>query len=208
MRLPKLSEENEVTAASVIESCSAAWALPTSIRPLSLEMKVWGAALPVRCPGGDNLWIHVALQNITPGEILVIDVGGASDFGYWGEILATSALAKGAGGIIINGGVRDIVQLKKLKLPTFSRCVCIRGTAKDPHGDGAVGQPTQFGGGVVRHGDFILGDADGVVVVPSAMASEAVESAIRREQNEVAIIERVRAGETTFDIFDLKPPKD
>ncbi len=203
-----LSDKNGVSAASVIESCKTAWALPASIRPLSLEMKVWGPALPVRCPGGDNLWIHVALQKVAPGEVLVVDVGDAPEFGYWGEILATSALAKGAGGIIINGGVRDIAQLKKLNLPTFSTCICIRGTAKDPYGDGAVGQPTRIGSGIVRRGDLVVGDADGVVVVPSATASEAVETAKCREKNEAVIFERVRAGETTLDIFNLKSPEE
>lgn len=138
-----------------------------------------------------------------PGEVLVVDVGQGQEFGYWGEIMATAGIASKIGGLVITGGVRDSDALIDLGLPTFSHGICIRGTIKDPKGDGAVGEPVRIGGVTIRKGDLVVGDADGVVVIPAEMADTIVEASKERDHKEVAILERIRAGESTLDVYNL-----
>jgi 4-hydroxy-4-methyl-2-oxoglutarate aldolase len=162
-----------------------------------------GPALPVRCPPGDNLWIHRALDSAQPGEILVIDCGPGNEFGYWGEIMATAAISRGVAGLVITGGVRDSHDLIALGLPTFAGRVCIQGTVKDPKGDGAVGEPVRIGGTMIRKGDLIVGDGDGVLVLSPEVAAWAVPSARDRDAKEKVIIEQIKAGASTLDVYNL-----
>jgi 4-hydroxy-4-methyl-2-oxoglutarate aldolase len=166
-------------------------------------MVVAGPALPVRCPPGDNLWIHRALIEAKPGDVLVVDCGEGDEFGYWGEILATSAIARGVAGLVITGGVRDSLALIELGLPTFAGRICIQGTVKDPEGDGAVGEAVTIGQVTVQRGDLVVGDADGVLALPAAVAATAVPAALARDRKEAEILERVRAGEPTLEVYNL-----
>jgi 4-hydroxy-4-methyl-2-oxoglutarate aldolase len=192
-----------LSAASLHEAAGKAGALPAALKPIHPAMRLCGRALPVRCPAGDNLWIHRALAETAPGEVLVVETGAGVDFGYWGEIMATAAIARGVAGLVITGGVRDSLQLVELGLPTFSAGVSIRGTAKDPKGSGAVGEPVRIGEVVVRKGDLVFGDADGVVVLAPEAAATAVPAAARRDADEVAILEQIRAGALTLDVYKL-----
>ena len=189
--------------ASLHEAAGRVGALPHAIKPLSPTMHAAGRALPVRSPVGDNLWLHRAIALAAPGDMLVIDAGAGEGFGYWGEIMATAAQARGIAGLVITGGVRDSLRLIALGLPTFSTGVAIRGTGKDPHGDGAVGEPVRIGEIVVRRGDLIVGDADGVFAIPAARALEAIDAAERRDAGEQDYLRRIAAGETTIDIYRL-----
>lgn len=162
-----------------------------------------GRALPVRCPRGDNLWIHHALAAAEAGDVLVVDAGDGGDFGYWGEIMATMAIARGVTGLIISGGVRDSLQLLELGHPTFSTAVTIRGTVKDKAGDGAVGEPIRLGEIVIRHGDLVVGDADGVVCFAVDIAAEVVEASEQRDLAEVEILEKLRQGATTLEVYNF-----
>ncbi len=137
------------------------------------------------------------------GDVLVVDTGAGVDFGYWGEIMATAGVARGISGLVITGGVRDSAALIALGLPTFSACLSIRGTVKNPDGDGAVGEPVRIGEVVVRLGDLVFGDADGVVVLSPALAVAAVEAGQRRDFDEIAILEKIRAGALTLDVYKL-----
>lgn len=203
--LPSDPQAREVMpgSASLHEAAGRAGALPSHIKPLCSRMTLAGPALPVRCPPGDNLWIHRALLEARPGDILVVDCGSGDEFGYWGEIMATSALAQGVAGLVITGGVRDSLALIELGLPTFSGRVCIRGTGKDPAGDGAVGAPVTIGDVLIRKGDLIVGDADGVLALAAADAAQTVASARERDRKEIEILARVRAGEPTLEVYNL-----
>ncbi|HEY0650073.1 RraA family protein [Phenylobacterium sp.] len=192
-----------LSSASLHEAARRAGALPGVLKPIDLTMRLCGRALPVRCPAGDNLWIHRALAEAEPGEVLVVETGAGVEFGYWGEIMATAAIARGVAGLVITGGVRDSLRLVELGLPTFSAGISIRGTAKDPAGAGAVGEPVRIGEVVVRRGDLVFGDADGVVVLGPEAAAAAVPAAAKRDADEVAILEQVRAGALTLDVYKL-----
>jgi 4-hydroxy-4-methyl-2-oxoglutarate aldolase len=191
------------SSASLHEAAGRLGALPGVIKPLAPGMRLCGQALPVRCPPGDNLWIHNALAAAGPGDVLVVETGRGLDFGYWGEIMATAALARGIAGLVITGGVRDSLALIALGLPTFSAIVSIRGTVKDRTGDGAVGEPVRIGDVVIRRGDLVFGDADGVVVLGPEIAAQAVERAAQRDRDEIQILEKVRAGALTLDVYKL-----
>ncbi|MFV3127259.1 RraA family protein [Niveispirillum sp. KHB5.9] len=192
-----------ISSASLHEAAGRRGALPSVIKPIDRRMSVEGPALPVRCPPGDNLWIHRALAAVKPGDVLVVECGPGTEFGYWGEIMATSAIALGAAGLVITGGVRDSQQLIDLGLPTFAGTVCIQGTGKDPKGDGAVGEPVRIGAVTVRRGDLVVGDADGVIVLPAADGPALVQAARDRDAKEAGILERVRAGALTLDVYNL-----
>jgi 4-hydroxy-4-methyl-2-oxoglutarate aldolase len=196
-----------LSSASLHEAAGKLGALPAVLKPIVSSMRVCGRALPVRCPAGDNLWIHRALAESRKGDVLVVETGplddAGADFGYWGEIMATAAVARGVAGLVITGGVRDSQALIALGLPTFSACISIRGTLKNPKGDGAVGEPVRIGEIVVRKGDLVFGDADGVCVLTPQVAEAAVPAAAQRDADEVGILEKVRAGALTLDVYKL-----
>jgi 4-hydroxy-4-methyl-2-oxoglutarate aldolase len=196
-----------LSSAGLHEAAGQLGALPAALKPICAAMRLCGRALPVRCPAGDNLWIHRALAESRAGDVLVVDTGRLDgpdpDFGYWGEIMATAAMARHLAGLVIAGGVRDSRALIALGLPTFSACISIRGTLKNPEGDGAVGQPVQIGEIVVRRGDLVFGDADGVCVLDPRVARSAIPAAARRDADEITILEKVRAGALTLDVYEL-----
>ena len=192
-----------LSTASLHEASGRRGALPSELKPLCSTMRLCGRALPVRCPAGDNLAIHRALAEGRPGDALIVDCSGGLEYGYWGEIMATAALARGLAGIVIGGGVRDSAALIALGLPTFSARICIRGTAKDPHGDSAVGEPIRMGEVMVRAGDLVLGDGDGVCALAPHIARAAVPVARQRDADEISILKHVRAGALTLDVYKL-----
>jgi 4-hydroxy-4-methyl-2-oxoglutarate aldolase len=159
--------------------------------------------LPVRCPPGDNLWIHRALAETAPGNVLVVDCGTGDEFGYWGEIMATAAIARGAAGLVITGGVRDRLALIELGMPTFSGRICIQGTGKDAKLDGAVGEPVRIGAVTIRSGDIIVGDADGVMALSPDVAPAFIAASFERDAKETNILEQIRAGALTLDVYNL-----
>jgi 4-hydroxy-4-methyl-2-oxoglutarate aldolase len=192
-----------LTAATVHEAAGRIGALPSAIRPLHPDMHLAAPAFPVRCPPGDNLWIHRAVYAAQPGEVLVVDTGGGFEYGYWGEVLAVAAIARGLAGLVLHGGVRDSRRLVELGWPVFAERICIRGTGKDPDGDGALGEPVRVGEVQVRRGDLIVADADGVISVPAARADEVRALSDERERAEAEYLKRLQAGETTIGIYRL-----
>jgi 4-hydroxy-4-methyl-2-oxoglutarate aldolase len=197
------SEVAILSSATAHEAAGRAGALPSAIRALHPDMRLASPAFPVRCPPGDNLWIHRAVYAARAGEVLVVDTGGGFEHGYWGEILTEAAIARQLAGLVIHGGVRDSRQLVELGWPVFAERVCVRGTGKDPAGGGALGEPVRIGDVEVRRGDLVVADADGVVGIAAAHADRVRELAAERERAEVGYRERLRAGETTLQIYQL-----
>ncbi|MGY1841968.1 RraA family protein [Modestobacter sp. SYSU DS0875] len=192
-------------ASTLHEAAGRIGALPSTIGALHREQPaVAGPALTVSCPAGDNLWLHRALYAALPGDVLVVEVGAGEDHGYWGEVMATAAQARGIAGLVISGCVRDAVQLQRLGFPVFATGTCIRGTGKDPDRAGGIGGRVRFGDVPVTAGDLVVGDADGVVVVPAAQAEQAVAAGVAREDKEADVMARLRAGATTLDLFGLR----
>lgn len=175
--------------------------LPSMIKTVTPALRLAGPALPVQSPGGDNLWLHRALEVAQPGDVMVVHTGGAFDYGYWGEIMSSAAIARQLGGLVIDGGVRDSMLLQDVGLPVFSRCVSIRGTGKDYGALGWIGYPVLMGNLVVQPGDLIVGDEDGVVSLPRADAAEIIAASQDREAAEQGQLARLTAGETTMQIF-------
>lgn len=197
-------EAQRTSAASVHEASGRKGAFPETIRPIDREMAFCGRAFTVRCPSGDNLWIHQALAELSEGDVLVVDAGPqGAHYGYWGEIMATAAVTAGAAALVISGGVRDMLGLIRIGLPTFSASITTRGTVKNPQGNGIIRESIRIGEVVINPGDFIMGDADGVVVLTPEQAFEAIPKAIERDNKEVAILERIRAGELTLNVYNL-----
>jgi 4-hydroxy-4-methyl-2-oxoglutarate aldolase len=191
----------ELGTATLSEAAGGDVALPTSLRPLDRDLPVAGWALPVLSPPGDNLWLHRAVRDARSGEVLVVDVLGGLEFGYWGEVLTEAAQARDIAGLVIGGCVRDAAAIRRMRFPVFSTGLCVEGTSKRQDGDGSVGEPIWLGSVKISRGDLVVGDEDGVVVIPGADAVRVVEAGLARQQRELGYIDRIRAGETTLDIY-------
>ena len=187
--------------ATLHEAGGKTGALPSIIKPVAATFRCCGPALTVHSPGGDNLWLHRALDIAQPGDVLVVHVSGAYDHGYWGEIMTTMAKARGLAGLVIDGCVRDGVLLEQIGFPVFARGLCIRGTAKDYGAIGWLNAPVLVGDVPVSAGHLVVGDADGVVVVPRLRAAEIVAKSQQRERDEAAVLKRLEAGESTLQVY-------
>jgi 4-hydroxy-4-methyl-2-oxoglutarate aldolase len=191
--------------ATLHEASGQRGVLPIEIRPQTGSQPMAGRALTVRAPAGDNLWLHRAVSVAHPGDVLIAVVGGGYEFGYWGEILAWAARMRGVAGVVIDGCVRDTERLAEVGVPTFARGACVRGTAKDPAGDGALNLPITLGDVVVNSGDLVVGDGDGVLVVAAEQVLPTLRAGRAREDHEFTVITELRTGRSTMDIFDLPP---
>ena len=204
---PLVDSAKGLSSATLHEAAGRTGALPSSIKPLSPETTLCGRAFPVRSPAGDNLYIHHGIYAASAGDVLVVDCGEAADFGYWGEVMARAALARGIAGLVISGGVRDSRQMLAMGFPVFAANICIRGTGKDPEGQGSVARPITIGDVRIMAGDLVVGDADGVMVVAAADAEAAVAESRRRDRAEEALFRQLDAGATTLRLYGLPAPK-
>lgn len=188
--------------ATLHEAAGRIGALPGNIRPMVVSMRLAGPAFTVAVPPGDNLGIHRAIYAAEPGDVLVVATNGGTEWGYWGEILNEAAMARKLGGLVISGGVRDTQVLAEQPFPVFSSGVCIRGTLKDiaPYW---LGSPVAMGNVSVNAGDLIVGDCDGVVVLPPAAVESALAKGRQREADEFEKIAQIRAGVRTLDLYDF-----
>ena len=190
-------------SATLHEAAGRIGALSSAIKPIAKGMTVAGPAFTVKSPPQNNLWLHRAISKTSPGDVLVVDVGGHYEAGYWGEIMTVAAQARGIAGLVIEGSVRDADQIEALGFPVFARGLSIRGTGKDVDRPGALNEPLPFGDVIVAPGDLVVGDADGVVVIPKDRVHDVLAKSQEREDKEAAIMERLRKGETTLDIYGL-----
>ncbi len=192
---------NELGAATLGEAGGRA--MRDRIRPAWLGARVLGPAVPVRCTPGDNLAIHVAVATAPAASVLVVDVGDIPELGYWGEVLTTAAQSRGIAGLIIDGGVRDVDALERLKFPVFSATIALRGATKLRAG--SVGEPALVGGVEVALGDWVIADADGVTIVPGATIEDVIAEGRSRAQKETRMFEQLQAGATTIELLELDP---
>ncbi len=186
-------------SATVHEAMGRRGALDPAIKPLAADMTVCGRALTVRCHTGDNLMLVKAVSMAGPGDVIVADMGSAVASGPFGEVLAVECMARGAAGLVVSCTVRDSREIIRMGFPVFSAGLCVRGTAKATLG--TINHPICIGGEIVRPGDLIVGDADGVVVVPLEEAPDILRLAEERTAKEAAVMDRLRAGESLFDIY-------
>jgi 4-hydroxy-4-methyl-2-oxoglutarate aldolase len=191
------------SSSTLHEAIGQKGAMASAIKPIASGLKVCGPALTVDCPAGDNLTIHAAIAGARPGDVLVVDFKAFTEAGPFGEIMAQASLQRKIAGLVIDGSVRDSVEIRGLGFPVFARGLCIRGTSKVKHG--TIGQPIVCGGVAVAPGDIVLGDDDGVVVVPRAIAAEAATWAAERVAKEDEMIRKIKAGATTVDLLGLQP---
>lgn len=189
----------ELGAATLGES--GALAMPARMRPVWPGAALAAPAFPVTCTPGDNLAVHVAVTRAPAGSALIVDVGDVAERGYWGEVLTTAAQSKGLAGLVIDGGVRDLAALERLAFPVFSATVALRGATKSF--GGAVGTTATVAGVTVECGDWVVGDVDGVVIVPGEWIEEIVTAGQKRTAREAGYFAALRGGETTVDLLDL-----
>jgi 4-hydroxy-4-methyl-2-oxoglutarate aldolase len=191
--------------ATLYEAAGQKGMVDPAIRPAWPGARMWGPAITVQCPPGDNLMLHVAVANAPPGGIIVATTSGFTAAGAWGEILTAAAQARGLGGIAIDGAVRDIDAIRQTGFPVFSRGFAIGSCTKER--PGAIGDPVQFGGVMVRPGDLILGDGDGLVIVEQERLDEVYAVAVTRRRKESEIIAQLREGRTTMELLGLSDPR-
>lgn len=192
-----------LSTATIHEAGGKIGVMPPAIKPVHPHFRVCGPAVTVHSPPGDNLWLHYAIYAAQPGDVLIVHVEGKFDHGYWGEVMSTAARARKLGGLVIDGCVRDFTLLGEVGFPIFARGLCIRGTGKDRQAYGAINRSLRFGETAVEPGDLVVGDNDGVVVVPQARAAEVIAASRQRDTDEARICEELMAGATTLDIYKL-----
>ena len=171
------------------------------VKPVWAGARVAGPAFPVRCSPGDTLAIHVAVTRAPAGAVLVADMGGERDFGYWGEVLTTGAEARGIAGLVIDACVRDCDALAAHGFPVFSTGLALTGASKVR--PGAIDRPVRVGDVAVEPGDWIVGDVDGVVVVPGSQLDDVLAAGHARADKEAALFAVLRDGGTTVEEFGL-----
>ena len=190
-------------AATLHEAGGRIGALPHTIKPLIDAFTVCGPAVTVSGPSGDNLWLHRAIYVAQPGDVLVAYVSGGYGYGYWGDIMTTAARQRGLGGLVIDACVRDGAVLRKAGFPIFSRGLALRGTGKDFGATGCINHCVLIGEITVTPGDLVVGDLDGVVVLPRERVGAILEAAQAREAKEADVLQQLASGARTLDIYGL-----
>jgi 4-hydroxy-4-methyl-2-oxoglutarate aldolase len=161
---------------------------------------VAGPAYPLECAPGDNLAIHIALETVPRGSVLVVAASGFVA-GYWGEVLTVAAQVAGVRGLVIDGGVRDIAALSARRFPVFTRGISMRGTIKASAP--SVGQPIRLAGTPVALGDLVVADDDGVLVIPAEQVARTLQQGQARSDKEAVMMQALQNGQSTLELMGL-----
>lgn len=193
----------EAGVATVHEAAGRIGLLGPAISARQQDVGVAGSAVTVLCQAGDNLMIHAAVEVCRPGDILVVTTISTSTDGMFGDLLATSLMARGVRGLVMDAGVRDVATLRRMGFPVWSRAVHAQGTVKAS--PGSVNVPIVIDGQRIDPGDIVVADDDGVVIIPPADASAVATAAAKRTGNEEAKRATLAAGTLGLDLYDLRP---
>ncbi|MBL8204205.1 MAG: 4-carboxy-4-hydroxy-2-oxoadipate aldolase/oxaloacetate decarboxylase [Blastocatellia bacterium] len=192
----------EQGVATIHEAQGRTGLLNPYLRPIYPAAKVAGSAVTVSCQPGDNLMIHAAVEICQPGDVLVVTTTSESTDGMFGELLATSCQAHGIRGLIIDAGVRDVADLTAMDFPVWSKAISAQGTVKAT--PGSVNIEVVCAGAIVRPGDVIVGDLDGVVVIQRELAAQVAQLGQRRLEKEANSRAKLKAGEFGVDFYGLR----
>ena len=200
--MPDLADQLMALGAATLGE-SGGRPMASRIRAVWPGARVAAPAFTVRCTPGDNLAVHVAVARAPAGSALAVEVGIERERGYWGEVLATAAQARGIAGLVIDGCVRDVAALEEHGFSVFSTGVALPGATKEL--PGAAGGTAEVGDVRVQTGDWLVGDADGVTVVATTELDDVLAAGTDRAEREQALFAAIRDGKTTVELLDLDP---